>query len=291
MNFPGQALIIEGMRPEANRIQRSIRGRATGAVVLALAFWAILSSSAFAVRPSEDVSVVFAGSVPPQARPERDRGPADPDAPMERMLLPLQRRAGADAEIESLLARQQDPASADYHRWLTPEEFGNRFGLSDEEIQEIVDWLSEQGFRLDSVGRGRGWIQFSGTVRQVEEAFQTAIRRFEVGGELHQSNAFEISLPSRIARWAAGPVALHNFRSRPLHHRIEPPPAAEAARGARPLYNSGASAHYLAPGDFARIYNATPLAAAGVDARPVLHGGIHDWKGHTVEFRRCGSSG
>jgi pseudomonalisin len=268
MNFPGQALIIDGMRPEANRIQRSIRGRATRAVVLALAFGALPSSFAFALRPSEDVSVVFAGSVPPQARPERDRGPADPDAPMERMLLPLQRRAGADAEIESLLARQQDPASADYHRWLTPEEFGNRFGLSDEKIQEVVDWLSEQGFQLDSVGRGRGWIQFSGTVRQVEEAFQTAIRRFEVGGELHQSNAFEISLPSRIARWAAGPVALHNFRSRPLHHRL-PAPSEEPGNGPRPLYNSGSGNHYLAPADFARIYNSTSLTTGGVDGSSV----------------------
>jgi rhodanese-related sulfurtransferase len=37
---------------------------------------------------------------------------------------------------------------------------------------------------------------------------------------------------------------------------------------------------------------ASVLAAAGVDARPVLHGGIPDWQvsgGHTVEFRRCGS--
>jgi hydroxyacylglutathione hydrolase len=34
---------------------------------------------------------------------------------------------------------------------------------------------------------------------------------------------------------------------------------------------------------------ASVLAAAGIDARPVLHGGINDWTGHTVEFRRCGS--
>jgi glyoxylase-like metal-dependent hydrolase (beta-lactamase superfamily II)/rhodanese-related sulfurtransferase len=34
---------------------------------------------------------------------------------------------------------------------------------------------------------------------------------------------------------------------------------------------------------------ASVLAAAGVDARPVLHGGIPEWQGHTVEFRRCGS--
>jgi hydroxyacylglutathione hydrolase len=35
---------------------------------------------------------------------------------------------------------------------------------------------------------------------------------------------------------------------------------------------------------------ASVLAAAGVDARPVLHGGINDWPGQTVSFRRCGSS-
>jgi glyoxylase-like metal-dependent hydrolase (beta-lactamase superfamily II)/rhodanese-related sulfurtransferase len=37
---------------------------------------------------------------------------------------------------------------------------------------------------------------------------------------------------------------------------------------------------------------ASVLAAAGVDARPVLRGGITEWQrrgGHTVEFRRCGS--
>jgi hydroxyacylglutathione hydrolase len=35
---------------------------------------------------------------------------------------------------------------------------------------------------------------------------------------------------------------------------------------------------------------ASVLVAAGIDARPVLHGGINDWTGHTVEFRRCGSA-
>src|SRR5207302_589854 len=33
---------------------------------------------------------------------------------------------------------------------------------------------------------------------------------------------------------------------------------------------------------------ASVLAAAGVDARPVLHGGVEDWPGQTVSFRRCG---
>jgi hydroxyacylglutathione hydrolase len=35
---------------------------------------------------------------------------------------------------------------------------------------------------------------------------------------------------------------------------------------------------------------ASVLTAAGVDARPVLHGGVNDWPGGTVSFRRCGST-
>jgi hydroxyacylglutathione hydrolase len=34
---------------------------------------------------------------------------------------------------------------------------------------------------------------------------------------------------------------------------------------------------------------ASVLTAAGVDARPVLHGGVHTWPGQTVSFRRCGA--
>ena len=35
---------------------------------------------------------------------------------------------------------------------------------------------------------------------------------------------------------------------------------------------------------------ASVLAAAGVEARPVLHGGVNDWPGGTIAFRRCGST-
>jgi glyoxylase-like metal-dependent hydrolase (beta-lactamase superfamily II) len=35
---------------------------------------------------------------------------------------------------------------------------------------------------------------------------------------------------------------------------------------------------------------ASVLTAAGIDARPVLHGGVNDWPGGTVSFRRCGST-
>ena len=35
---------------------------------------------------------------------------------------------------------------------------------------------------------------------------------------------------------------------------------------------------------------ASVLTAAGIEARPVLHGGVNDWPGGTVSFRRCGTT-
>src|SRR5262249_28167404 len=164
MTSAASTLIIPTMRLSWGPRERwkVVAGVSFGAVLLGTLLAPSLSGLAAGDRSSDDRPVGFAGSAPRPARAERARGPADPDAPMDRMLLPLRRRSSGDRELEALLARQQDPASPDYHRWLTPEEFGQRFGLADEDIQEVVDWLTGQGFRIDSIGSGPGWIQVSG---------------------------------------------------------------------------------------------------------------------------------
>ena len=44
-------------------------------------------------------------------------------------------------ELNALLDRLQDPASPDFHRWLTPEQFGARFGAAPADIARITSWL------------------------------------------------------------------------------------------------------------------------------------------------------
>jgi pseudomonalisin len=218
-------------------------------------------------QPAETVRI--AGSVPPAVRPDRDRGAADANAMLERITFPLRRRSGADAQLAELLTQQQDPASPNYHRWLTPEEFGARFGLSDGEIAEVTDWLSEKGFEVEEVARGRGWIRFSGAVTQAEEAFQTSIRKYEVDGEIRQSNATEIALPRRIAQFLAAPIPLSNFHSRPMHRAVGEVAVRVRNSEPAPLYTSGSGVHYLAPADFASIYDIKPLTSAGVTGQGV----------------------
>lgn len=218
------------------------------------------------VRADETTSVVT-GSRPLVARAEFDRGPVERDAPMERMTLALKLRPEGVERLSELLERQQDPASVEYHRWLTPEEFAGEFGATDADVAQALDWLQGFGFSIDGVARGRTWINFSGTVGQVEEAFHTSIRLFEVEGRLHQSNATEIAMPARIARIAHGVVSLSDFHSRPLHVRVEPP--RRASGDPVPLYTGFPCTHCVAPADFATIYNAGPLYAAGVTGEGV----------------------
>ena len=88
-------------------------------------------------------------------RQASDNGRVDPDLPMERAVLTLKSSSEQQAELEKLLADQQDPTSPNYHHWLTPREFGERFGASTEDIAVIVNWLRSRGLRVNAVSNGR----------------------------------------------------------------------------------------------------------------------------------------
>jgi hypothetical protein len=64
----------------------------------------------------------------------RDLGRAAPELRMDRMLLELQSSPEQEADLQQLLAEQQDPSSPRYQTWLTPLEFGERFGPAQEDL-------------------------------------------------------------------------------------------------------------------------------------------------------------
>ncbi|MGH9694772.1 MAG: protease pro-enzyme activation domain-containing protein, partial [Bryobacteraceae bacterium] len=71
-----------------------------------------------AINTSRMISL--AGNMHPMARAEFDRGPAPADLPMQHMQLVLMRSAPQQADLDILLAAQQDSSSVQYHQWLTP---------------------------------------------------------------------------------------------------------------------------------------------------------------------------
>jgi hypothetical protein len=191
----------------------------------------------------------------------------DPGLPIERMLLVLSPSDEQEHQLRTLLDSQQTKGSPDYHQWLTPEAFGQRFGPSPQDIQQVTGWLEQQGFSVASIAKSGRWIEFSGTAGQVQTAFHTQMRNYQVEGKMHFANASDISIPAALSQVVRG-VSLHNFFSKPMHQRLGTARRTQDGRYVRVnpdgTFNGG-TVHALAPGDFAIIYNLTPLYAASLN--------------------------
>jgi len=206
-------------------------------------------------------SAPLTGSVNPIAQAQFDEGRADSLMRMDRITLLLKPTAAQQSDLDQLLTEQQDPSSPNFHNWLTPEQFGDRFGLSTGDIAEIVSWLQSQGFTIDEVARGRNWIAFSGTAGLVERAFATEIHHYRRGGELHYANAREPLIPAALEPLVIGFHGLDDVHPKPAHvRRLVGLPRS----GLNPDFNFG-SQHYLVPDDLATIYDLNPLYGSGFD--------------------------
>ena len=187
----------------------------------------------------------------PLTRSGRDLGRAAADLPMERIQMQLSSSPEQEAELEQLLAGQHDAASPHFQEWLTPEQFGERFGPAQQDIDAVVGWLEGNGLHVNEIGRGRRTLEFSGTASQVERAFHTEMRQYEVAGVRHLANASDVAIPEALAPVIGGVVSLHDFRHQPMHQVLGQTPA--------PATNLNGGTRGLSPYDFAAIYNVTQL--------------------------------
>ena len=115
----------------------------------------------------------LAVSPPRQAQPQLDQGAVDPTMPMSYMLVMFKPSAEQQADLDQLLFDQQNPSSANFHKWLRPEEYANRFGLSASDSSKVTAWLVSQGLKVEQTARGGNWIAFSGNAGQVSTALRT----------------------------------------------------------------------------------------------------------------------
>jgi len=214
-------------------------------------------------RIDESSLTVLRGNTHPLARPQFDQGAAPPNLPMDRMMLVLQRSPEQEAALTDLLEQQHDNASPNFHKWLTPDQFGQQFGPSDQDIQIVTSWLASRGFQSIRVSRGRTVVEFSGTAAQVESALHTAIHKYTMNGEDHWANVNDPQIPAALAPVIAGVVSLHNFPKKPLFVRSGRQGTVSVTPGARPQVNFSGGSHGLAPADFAKIYNINSSTMTG----------------------------
>jgi hypothetical protein len=191
--------------------------------------------------------ITLPGRIHHQALPQYDQGRVESTFPLDYVTMLFAPSASQREALDLLLAEQQGPSSPNYHKWLTPEQFGSRFGLAANDMQKVTEWLRSQGFRIVTVARGGQFVVFGGTAAQIENAFQIEIHRYDIEGETHFANATQPSIPAALSGIAVGFRGLNDFRLKP-------------ALKLHPAYTlTGASTHFLAPGDVATIYDINAL--------------------------------
>lgn len=197
-------------------------------------------------------TAVAPGRVHHLAQAQYDRGAVDPKKQLNYMVMLVKPSAAQQAELDTLLMDQQNPSSKNFRQWLTPEQFGSRFGLNSSDQSKVVAWLTSQGFSVDHLARSDNWVAFSGSAAQVTSALHTPIHQFQVNGEMHFANTAPPSVPEVLSDIVGGFIGLNDFHAQSF------------ARVVPPDYTSGNN-HYLTPADFATIYDVAPLYAAGID--------------------------
>jgi len=200
--------------------------------------------------------VKLPGTLHPKAIPANDVGLADPAQRLDYVSVMLKRTAAQQAALDALLADQQNPASPNFHHWLTPEQFGERFGASAADIARISTWLKAQGLAVLNVANGRDWIACTGTIGHFQTAFHTTIHRYRVDNEDHFANSTLISVPAEFSTLIQLVRGLDDFNPKP----------GGRSRQVHADYTDSGGVHYLAPDDWATIYDVAPLYNMGFNA-------------------------
>ncbi|MHB1020998.1 MAG: Ig-like domain repeat protein [Acidobacteriaceae bacterium] len=205
---------------------------------------------------AQTARMVLRGNVPSAVQRATDMGAVKPQEQIRHLSLIFERTPAQTTALEQLLAAQQDPTSPSYRYWLTPEQFAAQFGPGTQQIQTVKIWLQQQGFTVEQVARGGGWISFTGTAEQVQQAFQTKLRSYSVQRQLAYANATEPSVPAALAGVVAGVRGLSDITLQPQ--------VMLARRQA-----SSATSQAMLPQEFATQYDLQPLYNSGINGTGV----------------------
>ena len=235
-----------------------------------------------------NVRVTLLSNVNPLAQAKYDQGAAPGTMETGRIMLVLKRSGVQENALRQYIADLQNPNSPSYRKWLTPAQFGSRYGISDTDLTTVTGWLQSQGFKVENVPAARTFIIFSGNLAQIQQAFNTVIHRYLVNGEMHLANSVDPQIPAALAPVIAGVSRLNDFRPKPgvnMSRAAHFDPETNRIKPNLTLQNTnGGSTLFTTPADAATIYD-TPNSALNGNyskSNSLIGGNSYDGTGVTI---------
>ena len=91
------------------------------------------------------------------------------------VVLPLRDEAG----LQEFLKELYDPASPSYRKFLTVEEFTERFGPTQQDYDNVVHWAQGNGFTIAATSRNRMNVDITGSVATIENALHVKMGLYQ----------------------------------------------------------------------------------------------------------------
>jgi len=220
---------------------------------------------------TEAVDVAQLGALPRNpawATGANDIGEVADELPLSHLTLMLRRSADRQRAFEQLLDQQQDPTSANYHRWLTPQEIGEQFGASAHDIEALTQWLRSRGLQIDDIANSRMRIEFSGPAASIGAAFASRLHYYIVDGEKRIAPAGIPQIPAALSGVVQSVHGLSTIRAIPTYRlgtvqfMSQPAPAENPAAT---VCMGAVCNYYIFPADFAKIYDINPAYQQGIN--------------------------
>jgi len=232
------------------------RGRLTRPFVILIAFAALVTAKLDGQamdRITEGINpqklVTLSSHHPRWASPQNDDGEVVGDLPVEHLTFVLSRSPEQQQALQAFMLQQQDPNSPEYHHWLTPSEYGRRFGLSDQDIATLSGWLESQGLHINWIAPSRMFVRFGGTAGAVGHAFHTQLHAYRAtNGSERMSVSSDPMIPAALQPAVKAIHGLYSIEDHPFH-------AVTPSSSDNPDITSGSGAHFLVPADVATIYD------------------------------------
>ncbi|GAC1657889.1 MAG: hypothetical protein NVS4B7_04080 [Ktedonobacteraceae bacterium] len=167
----------------------------------------------------------------------------------------LQMRNAAD--FDTLLQAIYNPQSAQYHHYLTPDEFKQSFAPTSDQVQLVVSFLESQSLSVTSVAPNNLLIDATASVAQAQQAFHTQINAYRLGSSTFYANATAPSVPGSISQLITSISGLDDsVQYHPLY-------LAPTRKATTVTAQTGPTSGY-GPKELAGAYDATALHDAGI---------------------------
>jgi subtilase family serine protease len=175
-------------------------------------------------------SFAVSGNTPGFVAKATDLGPVDPNTVIA---VTVWLNLHNEAQLDKLVAQQQQRGSGQYHNWITQDQFNASFGPTSQELNSVQNYLNAKGLSTVFVAENNLFVKVQGTVANIQKAFHVQLHNYNFAGQTYRSNTADPSVNDASGAHVAAISGMDDYGFQP--HIAQPTDGNGNSLPSRPL--------------------------------------------------------